>query len=169
VANNQAVGPQPSSLALGGQARDDMARRRVGADCSDVLTHQAPLAPSFRGAFGCFFEAVGFAVDCDDLGVVDSPGSRDTCRRIRYLSWHSHLPALHLGADRPDDAGGVGTGDVIGVLVPSRGEIGMMPPSGEDAYGGPDPPRAPLIERASNLRVAIDQSPSDCQLSFGME
>ena len=27
------------------------------------------------------------------------------------------LPALHLGADRPDDAGGVGPGDVIGLLV----------------------------------------------------
>ena len=29
------------------------------------------MTPSFFGAFGCFFEAVGFAVDCDDLGVVD--------------------------------------------------------------------------------------------------
>jgi len=29
------------------------------------------LTPSFLGAFGCLFEAVGFAVDCDDLGVVD--------------------------------------------------------------------------------------------------
>ena len=31
----------------------------------------AALTPSFFGAFGCLFEAVGFAVDCDDLGVVD--------------------------------------------------------------------------------------------------
>ncbi len=29
----------------------------------------------------------------------------------------AHLPALHLGADRPDDAGGVGAGDVILGLV----------------------------------------------------
>jgi len=29
------------------------------------------VAPSFRGAFGCSFESVGFAVDCDDFGVVD--------------------------------------------------------------------------------------------------
>src|SRR5713226_8164181 len=27
------------------------------------------------------------------------------------------LPALHLGADRPHDAGGVGAGDVEGLLV----------------------------------------------------
>jgi hypothetical protein len=31
------------------------------------------------------------------------------------------LPAPHLGADRPHDAGGVGTGDVIGVLVGVEG------------------------------------------------
>src|SRR5580704_11807416 len=31
----------------------------------------AALTPSFVGAFGCLFEAVGFAVDCDDLGMVD--------------------------------------------------------------------------------------------------
>src|ERR1700730_9100014 len=31
----------------------------------------AALTPSFVGAFGCLFEAIGFAVDCDDLGVVD--------------------------------------------------------------------------------------------------
>ena len=30
------------------------------------------------------------------------------------------LPALHLGADRPDDAGRVGAGDVIGILVARR-------------------------------------------------
>ena len=30
----------------------------------------------------------------------------------------AHLPALHLGADRPDDARGVGAGDVEGLLVP---------------------------------------------------
>jgi hypothetical protein len=29
------------------------------------------LTPSFVGAFGCLFEAIGFAVNCDDLGVVD--------------------------------------------------------------------------------------------------
>ena len=29
------------------------------------------MTPSFFGAFGCLFEAVGVAVDCDDLGVVD--------------------------------------------------------------------------------------------------
>src|SRR6187200_1921865 len=28
------------------------------------------------------------------------------------------LPALHLGAHRPDDAGGVGAGDMVGALVP---------------------------------------------------
>jgi hypothetical protein len=31
------------------------------------------------------------------------------------------LPAIHLGADRPDDAGSVGTGHVIRVLVPVEG------------------------------------------------
>jgi hypothetical protein len=35
------------------------------------------LTPSFLGAFGCFFEAVGFAVDCDDLGVVDKGTSNN--------------------------------------------------------------------------------------------
>src|SRR6188472_2260838 len=29
----------------------------------------------------------------------------------------AYLPAFHLGADRPDDAGRIGAGDVIGVLV----------------------------------------------------
>ena len=37
----------------------------------------------------------------------------------------AHLPALHLGADRIDDAGGVGAGDVIGVLVHVDGRDGL--------------------------------------------
>ena len=35
------------------------------------------------------------------------------------------LPALHLGADRPDDARGVRAGDVVGLLVDVEGEIGL--------------------------------------------
>jgi len=29
------------------------------------------LTSAFLGAFGCLLEAVGFAIDCDDLGVMD--------------------------------------------------------------------------------------------------
>jgi len=41
------------------------------------------------------------------------------------------LPALHLGADRPDDAGGVGPSHVEGMLVPVEGRDRL-------AEAGPD-------------------------------
>ena len=39
------------------------------------------------------------------------------------------LPALDLGADRPDDAGRVGAGDVVRALWTSNGEIGLPSPA----------------------------------------
>ena len=64
------------------------------------------------------------------------------------------LPALHLGADRPDDAGSVGAGDVIGIFVriehgdglaergPDAIVIDARPPSRAPARRGCRAPRS---------------------------
>ena len=103
----------------------------------------AALTSPFFGAFGSLFEAVGFAIDCDDLGVMDeaidqgSDAGRGGKDLAPFGEWAigRHQSALVLIAARDEleqEIGmAVGVGEVSDLVDDQEGRVDIVaqPPS----------------------------------------